>query len=730
MSFLNRLSGRTSRLAGVVLPGAWLVEAPAVTEPEGVAIDAGGYVVCGVLGRFLVRAGGDRAEGATPATAAPGEIDQECVAALGEHLEELEKTGATWDAWARTSPLVPGASDRVKVLPFEERIAELLGALELVCRRPRAHLRIEHELVPVSRARRTPAAALDRLSTHTEDWHRITVRGVVPRVVLSESRADELDIYENRVAARLVDHLAQYLARRTHEVGRLQKLFDALADYSKQAAGPYARAHRVCGLWGETFNASEDARRARRTLRRLLGLKSRVDSLVGTSLYRAVPRRTSLQRSIRMTNVFAGDGLYRKVSNLWREWTRGVDPEERDPARITARQQFLARSFERYVALVVVRALEQLGVGLALAGPQQPIARGADIELAGGRRLVWTSSGTLEVVSGGGDTKTLVRIVPLFAALLSDPDDEVNLARLKGAAADAFASSAPTVVVYVDPGPAQGASSPAAWAGHALANDPSHRLSERVGFVPVSPHEIESVERVARAIRWHLSSAAYTQLPATVPAPPKGLVSSDGCSGWLRPTGDPRHWAIVRPPDPDEVEALGLKLRQARLDGELGALGRRLDGLRGEKGRVEAGRVRELIAAKRTERDALAQLDAFVGRVTDATNELTQCPVCPRRISGRRDFHTGDDATFRCACPECGTTWGTRVCGTCRARVPFIGLRQTAVVAAKTPASIDRLFGRDVLSLPRIEDGQVVGYLCPRCDGTGRPTSPARRPGS
>ena len=123
------------------------------------------------------------------------------------------------------------------------------------CRRPRTHLRVEVERTPVSRARRSPVQAASYLASHTEDWERPTLSAVIPKRILSVVRDDEYDIYENRVAARLVDNLLAYLAaadqRGLATPGALRR---SACDFSATAGtGSHWRQARVFRLWGDTL---------------------------------------------------------------------------------------------------------------------------------------------------------------------------------------------------------------------------------------------------------------------------------------------------------------------------------------------------------------------------------------------------------------------------------------------------------------------------------------------
>ncbi|MBA2305832.1 MAG: hypothetical protein H0W08_24810 [Acidobacteria bacterium] len=130
------------------------------------------------------------------------------------------------------------------------------------------------ERAAVSRARRFPVQAANYLAAHTEDWERPTLRAVVPKRILAVVREDQFDIYENRVAVRLVDHLVTYLGRRIFEVSRLLRVFEEAGDHSSLAAGgSHWRQRRIYQLWGDAIDAGEARRKAEQTLRKLKHLK-------------------------------------------------------------------------------------------------------------------------------------------------------------------------------------------------------------------------------------------------------------------------------------------------------------------------------------------------------------------------------------------------------------------------------------------------------------------------
>ena len=80
---------------------------------------------------------------------------------------------------------------------------------------------METERVLVARSRRIAPDAPAWLASHTEDWDHRKITGIQPRRILAEVREEQWDLYENRIAVRLVDSLVTWLRRRIAEVRRV-----------------------------------------------------------------------------------------------------------------------------------------------------------------------------------------------------------------------------------------------------------------------------------------------------------------------------------------------------------------------------------------------------------------------------------------------------------------------------------------------------------------------------
>ncbi|MEZ4302308.1 MAG: hypothetical protein R3B70_45695, partial [Polyangiaceae bacterium] len=209
---LDRLSGKVvcADKAGVAVMGRYLIDSPAGSSIFLNDIAAGPmtYLVPDSDGRFaLLETSGARAKGQFAGGQSPDGLEASSIRKGGRIVEEALNRQTPWAEWLDLSPLVPEMSKRVEMLALESLLERRLGHLGEVCRRPRAHLRVEVERLPVARAQRFHARAASFLAAHTEDWERPTLRSVVPKRILSLVRDDQLDIYENRIAVRLVDHL-------------------------------------------------------------------------------------------------------------------------------------------------------------------------------------------------------------------------------------------------------------------------------------------------------------------------------------------------------------------------------------------------------------------------------------------------------------------------------------------------------------------------------------------
>jgi hypothetical protein len=729
--YRDRLSGRrvsAPPLTGTLV-GRWILENDVAEVFMNSAAAAGGdFLVPDPSGDWhVVTGGGDQRSGTIARAQAPDDLEAESVCTLGDKLDKLANDFATWFEWTEIVPLVPGISEKVDLLNLERLVREHFGHLETVCRKPRAHLHVEIERASVSKARRIPPAATAYLAAHTEDWDRPLLRGVLPKRVLAEIRQDQLDIYENRVAARLLDNLSAYLNRRIHELRRLLKVFREKEDYSASIVGTYQRGRRMSELWGESIDANEGRRKAEVALGELEALKYRLMGLLGSPLYEEVPRRAHVATTLKSTNVLANDQHYRRVAELWREWAQTGPGRTQSPAELHAEAQRLCRGFDAFAMLLTVRALDTLGYMPSEMALAEPIARGASLPVQGhGLELTvtWRSDGTIGVAVG----ERKLTILALTANLAAGGDERVreSLSQIRGALGERNLGDLLVLFLASDGGRVS-PEGELATSLHTVGNDPRHALAG-AGCLPVSPWEIGSTERVARALRWFLSSARLLDYPLKVfvPEGAHGLIELRRHARWLISVDGGSTLELRTPPHDYEWEALDVKgmpqgaeavLQTARADHQ-----RLTDDLREAVRRRKTG---SLALQKRNAHEEVRRCE----RVAEASHELAErlqdayarsmalleCPTCGETADPARDFEPRERSCFHCECRGCGTTWETRLCGDGHRYASMLPSGHFADVEEQGPGWEDRIYGCDILALPAQRSEGQWGFVCPSC---------------
>lgn len=688
-----------------------------------VAIAQPSFCVPDLRGHWqLMEPGRERVEGTMSRAQVLDRLDVTSIMDVGKSVREVLASGGTWLDALDVSPLVPGMSERAELQEFEKLLADRLGHLVEVCQRPRTHLRVEVERTAVARARRLATQASSYLAAHTEDWDRPTLRSVIPKRILSLVREDQFDIYENRVAVRLVDHLDAYLSRRVTEVSRLLRLFNEVGDHSSTAGqGSHWRQKRVYQLWGDSLDAGEARRKAERTLEQLKFLKYSVSGLMDSVLYREVPRRAFVSTTLTMTNILANDVHYRRVAEVWLAWARlGLEQSPR-PDKHFEEMQELCRCFGAFALLLVIRGLDQLGVepvGLSRALDGDAI----DLEGRGTRgRLSWSLiDGTLRLSIDGARP---LRIVPIPGSLAMFGDED--LARLIRDADDAATQEEITLVLYPSP-PSEAALRRLAPVYAHRLNALSHEVAERgrgrAGFLPVSPWDLSSVERVARELQWVITAPRFLAYPPFIANRPiPNIVDS---AAWLEATGTGVF--VTRAPEVHEDLRLAERLATQRkrleaLEDEHEDVSQQLrlavrDG--GASGPLNARKkaLNASITDLRSQIDSLADFSKALEAAIELVKSLLSCPTCGTIADTRRDFTGGRGHRFSCVCPDCSTKWGTEACPSCKAWIPTLMPAVSSWAARdSTVGWLDRFLGADVLAVPyKTEDG-AVGFVCPSC---------------
>lgn len=604
----------------------------------------------------------------------PGELETDAVVRLAQAVGDEP----TWEMYAQTPAVAQKLAERARLLPLDLELERHRKHLQHVCHRPRLHLRVEEERLPVSRARRTPVRAVAELVSHPGDWEHRTLRSIQPSRVLARQIEDEWNLYENRVAVRLVDHLLAYLAKRLEELQKIKEVLDASRDYSEEMQRTsYRRAHRIAELWSNTLESKTEAELTR-TLKRLELAQRDLQTLLDAPLYQRVPRRQTVALSLKPTNILVNDPHYRKVAVLWRSWVKFGHKRQETAQQRAARRQREAAAWDRFVLHLVVRGFAALGWSAT------PSGGGLTLEKSGWSSVCVATDAMGVVRVDGGRT---LRLLPICADLAGADPDAVN-AQVE----HLDRSDGEVVIVHVGSG--------------AMLADADRASGWSIGgravLFPCSPWGIDSEERMARLLHGWLCRAAAPAYPVATTI--RALPELPGSWDWLRHESD--HLVVFRAPTEHEAsEARAWAAVKAR---EFDTLAQR------------AKAAKQVVAV--APREAVTKFQKFVDSATDALVGMDNCPVCGAqgRVEPRPGKAAdGSDATWWAKCDSCESEWGTRPCAGCRTRyrvlVPSMG-RDTAAAAKATPACDwpDRVFGRDLWAQP-CSMGVVGQFRCPDC---------------
>ena len=577
---------------------------------------------------------------------------------------------------------------------------------------------METDRIHVARARRIARNAPAWLASHTEDWDHRTITGVQPHRILAEIREEQWDLYENRVAVRLVDNIVIWLRRRVAEVRRvLDEVLARMEEFSGSPSGSRHRAERIYRLWGEACDAGNRRDIAERTLKRLERLLYRVLGLMDSPLYRRISRHAQTPRGLRMTNLFRNHDHYRGVARLWHEWSRAA-PRTPSPRELHDRHQHLHRSFDAWCMLVVIRACSQLKLDPSEDEDlESEIRPGGVIRLDKGFRLEWERIGTVTL---GDKDRVLLRFVPLVHVLEQAKTREAMLARVTPFVGAVSEKDHWTIVLHpaISDGPPHDAIA-------GVGNPPVPKTTGAIDFIRVSPFSLDSVERVSRAIRWATLVPRMLAYPPTLQTLPDRELARES---WLDKRDD--RWAVVRMPQPGEMS-------QQKIEKRLTEVRKRLEGLTQEREKIQdqlrqsrgdRRRTGELNRERRSLLEQLRNAESDVERWEEfergferACNRiaiLSRCPACGKDA----DFQTWGHDCFaaRCRSDSCGAQWELHPDPDTQSRVPVFWRRYFEdMIANELPPDIDDFFGCDLLAVPKVGDDGRTTFRPPRTEQVG-----------
>ena len=574
-------------------------------------------------------------------------------------------SGATWGELVTASPVDPALASDTGLSSFEQRVIEKVVHLQQACWDPRDQLKSVAELLPAHRVRRVAPDAERHLAAHSEDWANRSPIRVHPRRLRGLVPYEDLNLYENRVAARLRDRLDDHCAARIRLLKRRLEEIQALQDYTSDVKGSHRLRHRVATLWADATDGDDAHARVaalETTIGELERLQRKLLRLRDSPLYQGVPRTARTSGPLQATNLFTEHEHYREVGALWRELDSLQQQDLLGPQHHHDRWQRLCTAFDTFVRLLLVRVLSQFGYS-----PQNQddvLTEGASpLPLSGPRGEITLRShpdGSLTLQHSRG---AVLRVTPLPASLDQEGTPPCAFPHLlvprdRQAMAQA--------VVYLSN-------------GRGDATDTRRLPSEHIA-VGVSPSALLSEERVAHVIGSWLAGTTFAAYPPTfdVPSTLKEMIGP-GPTGWTW-TG-PRSAALIQRPDDSEIDVLTVRLNTFA------------------KGAVNKGE-------QNNRARAVKHLEEELLRAREHVSALYTCPVCMVGAP-TRDFLPRDGSCFECQCKACGAAWRLNASGDDRPAYPVLDTPDVRGLASAEGTDVIREVGRDLLSVPKVRDGEV-----------------------
>lgn len=752
ISFYDRLSKELTTLneAGFC-PGRWIMSDFPEEGPfylNSVQLISGDFLVKDPRGHWCITYNDSvLAQGTVQRHFIIDEVDAESLREMEKHLGEAYAVGKTWDDWVKISPLAYEEMNRLfQVLSpesLEKTVQKEFGYLESVCMNSMAHLKLETEKIPVSRARRMSTRAVPYLAAHTEDWERLLVQTVRPKRIICEVLEDQVDIYENRATVRLVDHLAFYVTRLIHKMGRLYKAISDKTNYSGAVNGTYNRMERISTLWANIIESEEKYEQVGKIIKELQRLKSRLMGLMDSPLYKSIPRGADVPPTLKNTNIFVNDPNYRRVAFLWRKWRKLGFVSPKKPQENFDEEQAICEGMSYFAMLLVLRSLCLLGYSPVNESKNNIVKKLVKWKLIregeseDGETIVleWQPDGSISIVSGT-DSLDLLSLPVDFRKCQSGEhlkafiDEAVDASQKRGAKLG---------VLYIgDDGGApefdmQGFSNHSQDAGdfcisrnlhlllQSVGNDPRTTFPGTIAFMPVSPWDLASVERVSRLLRYFLDSTRYKKYPVEI-AWEQDMVDLFNLNGikWIQKKEGKNIILSKLPSDSDwqlfnpgkVIEKLQKEYDDALLkheDLKVKSSGEKKGAFNRQKNEANMDRDKKekiLIKAKYF----LNKLE----KALEMPRSFLICPVC-RAQNPEYVFEARAGGCFRCDCLQCNTRWETRLCVNRHRFAVILPGGKFIDTEDKEAGWEDRIYGCDILSLPVQHANGEWGIICPEC---------------
>jgi len=280
---------------------------------------------------------------------------------ISEELEIVDEL----DDIKEIVPLLRNFDKRLEITEFDEFIYKYLFHIEEICREPSYHLKRDIEKVNISRAKRIPIRAINYLAGHSEDWSRRRIRTVQPNKILAETIEYDLQIYENRVTAKLIDSLLNYFSYRIANdiivieefIIKVDEIINSLNSCDKNFW--YKKLERDYQKLGDLISKVEDSKRNLNKIKEYINtIQNRLFNLLSSSLYQDNSKNKVSISNLERTNLFENHQHYRYVKMIW---NKVYQTDNKSYKEISSENQKNINAFIDFSWVLIIQSLLLLG---------------------------------------------------------------------------------------------------------------------------------------------------------------------------------------------------------------------------------------------------------------------------------------------------------------------------------------------------------------------------------
>lgn len=294
--------------------------------------------------------------------------EQQQLRIIFDAIKQINKKYEDVDVAKFSHFLPPEISKNITPNDLDKGIEEVFdnGVLFQINTAPRMSMRYDTELLPTSRVKRYANNYQAHLVAHSECWQQRTIVGIIPKKLLAKVSEDEVEIYENIVYARLIDHIFNYLSlykiRLEEIVGFIGK-FGTLDGIGKD----HRFVHQVSEDWGRAFENYDIGKLQKETEKNLDKVNANIrklSQLKSDKLYRSISRAVQLPLELKQTNILEHDKNYRRAAGLWRKWLKNSNTERLTPKQTLEQKQENFLYYQDYIGQILSQIFMNLGWSL------------------------------------------------------------------------------------------------------------------------------------------------------------------------------------------------------------------------------------------------------------------------------------------------------------------------------------------------------------------------------